>query len=94
MDMLQDWVLSSGCALHDAHNGFKWAMNPCASDMSKTLKNLFLVIQSLRSSYDGLVALLPSFLAKVVSFRPNHADPDVVYQVWCAFGVESDVAES
>ena len=44
---LTEWIVSSLCALHDAHNALKWSMHHFFSD-KELMTDLHNVIESLR----------------------------------------------
>ena len=59
---LTDWVVCTGCASHDCHNALKWAISGFLGDSEAGLKDLFVVIESLRNAYDLLLGHFPAFL--------------------------------
>ena len=71
MQPLLDWVLGTGCALHDASKALQWALDPFVEE-KEMLKDLYVVIESCRSSFDLLVEYLHVFLARHMkrSFSP------------------------
>eukprot|EP00969_Alexandrium_andersonii_P136557 6041182-Alexandrium_andersonii.AAC.1 len=65
---LTDWVLSTGCAAHDSQNALRWSLAELLSDPKAGLKDLFIVMQSLRNAFDLLVGHMQQFLLSAVDF--------------------------
>lgn len=47
---LTTWVLATGCALHDCHNGLMWALHGHFNN-TMLMKDVFIVTLSLRNSF-------------------------------------------
>ena len=91
---LKDWVQSCGCANHDCQNGLKWGISKFLGDEpTKTMKDMFVVIASIRNSYSEVIKHVVGWLRTVVEFDPSPFDPDAVREYWTALGVESDVVD-
>ena len=81
---LLDWVVGAPCCLHDAHNALRWSLSPRVSEAE--LKDLHIVLESLRSSYMLLVQRVPRFLAQVVEFADGTQSIDSVLGVRSSVG--------
>lgn len=73
---LLDWVISTGCANHDAQNGLKWGLAwlDCGDEAAK---KLYIAIESVRNGFDLVLKHMPAFLLQVVSVvddNPRLAD--------------------
>ena len=90
---LCDWVVSTGCGAHDCQNSLKWSVAGLLTDASAGLKDLFIVVASLKNSFDLLVNHMPAFLREKVAFQTAPCDHSEVSEFWCAMGVEPDVLE-
>ena len=91
---LKDWVLSCGCANHDSQNGLKWGISRAlGEDPSKTMKDMFIVIESVRNAYSEILRHLMDWLREVVVFDPTPYDEAEVTEFWTALGVDADVCE-
>ena len=92
MQPLLDWVLGTGCALHDASKALQWALDPFVEE-KEMLKDLYVVIESCRSSFDLLVEYLHVFLARHMERSTAVYSKDEVAQWWRAMGVAADWVE-
>ena len=67
-----EWVVSTGCACHDVHNGLKWGLTSHVNrDPIPVHKALYVAIESLRQGFDMLHRSLPTFLAKFIECVPQ-----------------------
>ena len=73
MKVLKSWLLTTGCGLHNIHNGFTWGISKLLQSDDTMLDDLFIVLSSLRNGYKHLQTHLASFLIDHVAF----ADIDV-----------------
>lgn len=90
---LLDWRLGTGCAMHDAQNGLKWALAPYV-ESGDTIRDLHIAIESLRNSVYTLTSHMPAFLREAVAFDPEPYDRDEVYEFWTAVGVGADTVHA
>ncbi len=90
---LCDWQVATGCACHDCQNGLKWSMAGFLADPKNGLKDLYVVVDSLKNAFDLLVGRIHQFLAVSVGFDPDPVDPSEISEFWSALGVEPDVLE-
>ena len=91
---LQEWVVSSGCALHDSHNALKWALHQqfCNAEL---MKGLYVVIESLRNSYGQLMAQLGKWILRSLQFVPDDNLPseEALAILWTALGLDPVLVE-
>ena len=88
-----DLCVANGCACHDISNSFKWALNPFIQE--NLLKDLYIVVESLRNSFTILQASMRKFLIKYLSFRPEGATTGAAAAwFWQVMGVEVDMMEA
>ena len=82
---LRDWYVSTPCGNHDAHNGLKWALHERMTDEA-FIKDVHIVVESLRNSYDLLVDHLGKWIIASLSFE----DWEFPHQreLWTALGLE------
>jgi hypothetical protein len=90
---LLDWSAGTGCAMHDAQNGLKWALAPYV-ESTDTIRDLHIAIESLRNSVYTLTSHLPAFLREALAFDPEPYDRDEVYEFWTALGVGVDMVHA
>ena len=50
---LTDWIVSSGCSLHDAQNGLKWGLSPLTKG-ANIVADLHITIESLRNCFNHI----------------------------------------
>lgn len=87
---LLSWHLSVGCILHDTHNSLRWGVFDYSSNKD-CMRAFFITLESLRNSYDLLMAQLPRWLPKVLAFEEwGFADPS---PLWVLLGVSSEIVE-
>jgi hypothetical protein len=89
---LQDWVINTACAAHDAHNSLMWGLRPFAADEAETFRKLHVSVESLRNSYDLLHRFLKPFIAAHLQFDEREYDYQEVYSFWLLLSVEEEVA--
>ena len=65
---LRDWYVSTPCGSHDAHNALKWSLHERMTD-DAFLKDVHILIESLRNSYDLLVRHLGRWIVASLSFE-------------------------
>lgn len=85
-----NWVTSSACCNHDAHNGLKWSVMEFSSD-PKVMRGLFICIESLRNGFSLLMQNLKPWLQEVLQYEdaagfPHHA-------LWALLGLDPNMAE-
>ena len=90
-----EWVVTTGCALHDAHNSLKWAMHVHFQD-TDLLQDVFIVVASVRNSYGLLCDHLGRWLREKVTFVPADQLPPMQerYELWTSLGAEPELAET
>lgn len=76
-----DLFLSTGCAAHDGHNSLKWALGAAAE--VELLKDMHIIVESLRKSFSLLHRHLHHFLAQKLVFR---SAPPCSRIAWLSFG--------
>ena len=91
---LQEWVLSTACGCHDAHNSLKWAMHAQMNDPELT-KSVYLVIESLRNAFDLLAMILPSWMASKLAPKEEHElhPEEQLHAVYTALGLDPELVE-
>ena len=91
---LQEWVTTVGCALHDAHNSLKWGLNFHALG-PQLLKDIHIVMQSLKNSFDLITERLsPWLICKVAPTSRADCVPDAqLHRQWAALGVDPVLIE-
>ena len=87
--VLKDWVLATGCALHDASKALQWALIPWVED-KQMLKDLHVVIESCRNSWDLLVEYIPTFLIQYLERDDTPYDKEACAQWWRCIGAGAD----
>ena len=93
LERLLHWTVFTGCACHDVHNSLKWSMwSFFHSD--QVLKDMFVVIASLRNSYSMLYDHLGIWLGHIVKAVERPVPAQVLQEVYTALGVEPAEAES
>ena len=85
---MQDLFLASPCLAHALQNSLKWAVAPLSTEES--MKNLHVVIESLRNSFSLLHSHIYAFLSSCVCFRSRPHDQESARALWAAVGVEAD----
>eukprot|EP00969_Alexandrium_andersonii_P180255 7966838-Alexandrium_andersonii.AAC.1 len=83
------WVVGNGCGCHDCHNGLKWGMHFQFAD-KELLKDMHIIVESLRNAYGLLYSHLAQWLADTVLFVDTPEDPSNLAALWTALGVDSD----
>ena len=89
-----EWTVTAGCALHDAHNSLKWGLNFQAWG-PQLLKDLFIVMQSLKNSFNLVTERLTPWLALRLIFTDREECPPghELLDLWTAMGVDPVLAE-
>ena len=88
---LLEWILDTGCCVHDVHNGLKWGLFAYTTD-PQLIKDIYIVIESLRNAYSLLYSHMGQWLLDKMRFVD---DDDVVPRqhleaLWAALGVDSE----
>jgi hypothetical protein len=65
---LLSWYVSTGCCIHDVHNGLKWSIMNVVKDKDLA-KNMWKVVASLRSGFSELVAHVSSWVVANIVFK-------------------------
>ena len=91
---LLDWVVSSACGLHDAHNSLKWSLHWHFND-TELIQKIHVAIESLRNSFDLLYTYLGGWIVDHLSIvDPAQLRPaDELRAIWTTLGVEPEVVE-
>lgn len=91
---LLEWVVTTGCALHDGHNSLKWAMHSQFQN-TELIQDVFIVVASVRNSFGLLVDHMGRWLHNKVLFVPDDDLPPMQerYELWTALGAEPELAE-
>ena len=92
MQPLLDWAVGTGCALHDASKALQWALKPFVVD-KEMMKDLYIVIESCRSSFDLLLEYIPVFLAKHMQRSSAIYSKEDAASWWRCMGVGADWVE-
>jgi hypothetical protein len=58
LQWLLEWLVDTGCSAHDVHRGLTWGLHMYRQDLT-LLKDVYVGIDSLRSSYDIILGALP-----------------------------------
>jgi hypothetical protein len=91
---LQEWTVSTGCALHDSHNALKWALHQqfCNPDL---MKGLYIVVESIRNSYGQLLSYLGNWIVRSLQFVPDENLPPAEGRtvLWTALGLDPTLVE-
>ena len=82
-----DWMLSTPCGVHDAHNALNWGLSSITE--GTTLEDLHIVIEAFRNTFAALRAHIPQFLQQKLRFHhlPQPAT-DASRMLWALLGVE------
>jgi hypothetical protein len=89
---LTDWSVGTGCSLHDTSNSLKWSLKSTACEASD-LKDIHIVVESLRNSFSILHSHLPVLLMSHVAYDSSPDDPDEIKEFWQALGVEANMLD-
>ena len=84
-----EWIVDTPCCNHDVHNGLKWALFQYLTD-DAFMKDVFIVIESLRNGYSLLQEELGVWVVTVVSWAEADDlwDPAFALALWGALRVE------
>jgi hypothetical protein len=88
---MADLIIGVGCRCHDIQNSLKWAL--ASTGIPQDLKDLHVVVESLRNSFSLLLQYLPAFLESSLAFRHSSVSTDVVEAFWRDLGVDADMVE-
>ena len=86
LDDLQDWVVCTACANHDAQNALKWSLMSVSSDV-EVVHKLHIIIESLRNSFDLILDRLAKFVAGKLRFDDGDDDRGDAYRFEVNLGV-------
>lgn len=81
------WFTCVGCFAHHGHNALRWGIKDYIDDKDTT-RSCWIVLASLRNSFDMLAGHLHHWLSRRLRFA-DHDDPDSLQYVWRLLG-ESD----
>eukprot|EP00974_Lingulodinium_polyedra_P113699 11009077-Lingulodinium_polyedra.AAC.1 len=92
---MSELVVVTGCALHDAHNAFRWSMLQQFSDRNLQ-RNCYVAIEALRKSIDALWGQLDTWVAQRLTFRDPQDEDWVEEQevLWETLGVDPETCHS
>lgn len=84
-----EWIVDTACVNHDCHNALKWGLFDWLTD-EKLMKDVFLVIESIRNAHSQLEAELGRWIARVVHWADDEElmSPLEAAALWSALGVE------
>ena len=93
-ESLFEWHTWTGCAAHDGHNSLKWAHQGLFND-SNMLENCYVGVMAMRACFCHAVRFMADWLVSVLHPRLSEELPTKqdLYVVWCALGVDQDIAE-
>ena len=86
---LKHWVVDTGCSVHDAHNALKWGMHQAFED-GELMKDIHIVIESLRNGYDLLHGHLAQWLLEAIKFVEDPTPAEDLVCLWTALGVGAE----
>lgn len=89
---LTDWVLANADPLHDLMNAWVWSFRPHFASET-CMKDIFIMIASLRNGFDLLVMELMGWLRDKVRFTTTPWSRDRLAEQWGLLGVDEDVLE-
>ena len=90
---LRSWLVTCGCACHDAHTALRWGMSQVFGD-AELLREVYLGVEGVRNGYSILHDWLGGWLSQGVRLvETPHADPASLAKVWVTLGVEPEQAE-
>ena len=92
---LLEWVVCLPCALHDAHNSYKWAMMHRVDGAEDLNKNCYICIESLRNSWNLISGRLDEWVCSRLEFVDIESPwtTHEAYELWSALGVEVEACE-
>jgi hypothetical protein len=91
LSWLRNWVIGTGCCLHDAQNGLAWGLKRFLNEGDDSLRNIYAVVAGLRAGYSELLQALPGFLQRHVRFVASDLDSAILTQFWQALDVPHEV---
>ena len=87
---LKDWVLGTGCAMHDASKALEWATREHLKEGEDILHDLHIVCLSLRNGFEMMADALPEFCLQHVVFGATAFDPAPVEHYWRVLGSDEE----
>lgn len=81
---LWHWTTAAGCAAHDFSNSLRWAHLHEFSSRD-TMRRMWIVVESLRSSLDQLLSNLPAWVSSKLQFR-DYVGEASLREVWRLLG--------
>ena len=91
LKVLKSWLLTTGCGLHDIHNGFTWGISKLLQSDSTLIDDMYIVLESLRNGYKHLQSHLSTFLLDHVVFKDCGWGRDDLHSFWTALDVEAEL---
>ena len=88
LSKLLSWVTVVGCVAHDLSNSLRWSITSFLDDTEK-MRACWVVMESLRNSFDQLLRQLPSWLGSVVVYE-DHDDPRALADLWALLGLPEE----
>eukprot|EP00969_Alexandrium_andersonii_P295047 13041588-Alexandrium_andersonii.AAC.1 len=70
-----EWVTTSGCAMHDAHNSLTWAMRFYIQN-TELMSDIYIVVASIRDSFVLLLDHLGGWIQSRVVLAEDEKQPD------------------
>lgn len=95
MLLLKEWIVSMVCKAHACHNALKWSMGMPKSIVA-ALKDLWIVLNSIRNSANLLHERLAQWLGERLTFVPEHElpVPSELATMWSALGLKEELVEA
>lgn len=87
MACMQSWFTSCGCMAHDLHNSLRWSVMSFLGDAA-VMRSCWIVMESLRNSFDLLVLAMPVWLSSVLAFEDFSGTPGILDAFWRMLGLE------
>ena len=91
LQSLTDWHVVLPCVMHDAQTALKWSLLSC--QLEDTAKDTYVIIDSLKNSYDLLHAHLSHFIVAHVQFVSADLCADLLTQFWVSLGFEGSILD-
>jgi len=92
LEGLTNWCFVNGDVLHDTMNAWLWGFKPFIPS-DTCMKDIFIIISSVRNSFDIILKEMPSWLASRVELTDNPWPEEALLEQWSLLGVEEPVIE-
>ena len=84
--IMSSWFVACGCFAHDCGNALRWSVLSFLAD-PQVMRATWIVLESLRNSYDLLVEALPTWIVDNVMYEDHH-DPNSLESLYALLGLE------